>query len=72
MFFQKFDSLLGGYRYYNMGQATKLGEPLDERIVNHLKKNQLEVDLEIAKIYNHGHLNSYNVKYLSVRSIRAN
>lgn len=55
-----------------MGQATKLGEPLDERIVNHLKKNQLEVDLEIAKIYNHGHLNSYNVKYLSVRSIRAN
>ena len=38
MFLLKSDSLLGGHKYHNMGQAAGLTELLDERIVKHLKK----------------------------------
>ena len=38
MFLLKSDSLLGGHKYHNMGEAAGLPEPLDERIVKYLKK----------------------------------
>ena len=34
----KSDSLLGGHKYYNMGQTAGLTEPLGEKIVKYLKK----------------------------------
>ena len=37
LFLLKSDSLLGGHKYHNMGQAVGLTEPLDERIVKYLK-----------------------------------
>ena len=38
LFLLKSDSLLGGHKYHNMGQAARLTEPLDERIIKYLKK----------------------------------
>ena len=37
-FLLKSDSLLGGHKYHNVGQAAGLTEPLDLRIVKYLKK----------------------------------
>ena len=38
LFLLKSNSLLGGHKYHNMGQAAGLTEPLDERIVKYFKK----------------------------------
>ena len=38
LFLLKPDSLLGGHKYHNMGQAAGLTEPLDERTIKYLKK----------------------------------
>ena len=59
LFLLKSDSLLGGYKYHDMGQAAGLTETVDE------------TTCLIALICNHGQPNSYKIKYFSVRSIAA-